>query len=117
MAADEQMGDLNTVAPLIKTVEFPGFLSPAISCNDLFFGCYMVNMEEEQFVVLFEKTALLDRATLPGQTGRNRIPLQRRVTSAMNDTSLIFIQQPPETENQAKNYSCKKDFWMSNTIP
>ena len=49
LAADEQMGDLNTAAPLIETVEFPGFFSPTISCNDLFFGCYLVNMDGEQF--------------------------------------------------------------------
>ena len=109
------MGDLNTAAPLIKTVEFPGFVSPMISCNDLFFGCYLVNMEEEQFVVLFEKTALLDATTPPEENERNLIRLGATYHNLvdMNTTSLVFIQEVPRQKNQGQDYFYKKDFWIS----
>ena len=60
---------------------------------------------------------LLDGATLPKQTHRNRIPLLRlhlKQTAAadMNATSLVFIQDQEQGQPEQKHL-CKKDFWMS----
>ena len=72
----------------------------------------------ESSLVLFEKTALLDAATPPEQTQRNRIHLRTRCNNLvdMNTTTLVFIQKVIGQENQLQDYVCKKDFWMSNAI-
>ena len=64
---------------------------------------------------------LLDGATLPKQTHRNRIPLLRlhlKQTAAadMNATSLVFIQSDNGKEYPEHIHLCKKDFWMSENI-
>ena len=109
VAADELMEDLNTVSPLIKTIEFPSFsVGISLSCNEHFFGCH-----QQHFVTLFEKTALLDAATLPEQTERNSIHLGNNNCSLvdMNTTCLVYIERVPGRESQGQ--LCKKDFWVS----
>ena len=67
----------------------------------------------ESSLVLFEKTALLDTATPPEQTPRNRIHLgaiDYRLVD-MNTTSVVFIQKVTGQDNNL----CKKDFWISRT--
>ena len=70
-------------------------------------------------VVMYEKRALLDPASLPEQTPENRIPVPyiHSGLAVMNDSCLIFIEaRPPDHEDKTKrqNFLCKKDFWMSN---
>ena len=79
----------------------------------------------EYSLVLFEKTALLDTATLPEQTPRNRIHLETtNYLVDMNTTSLVFIQESESVsesesssgrDGQEQNYLCKKDIWMSGS--
>ena len=73
-------------------------------------------------LVLFEKTVLLDTATPPEQTSRNRIHLGDLGATnynynlvVMNTTSIVLIQQVTGQENQGQDYLCKKDFWISRT--
>ena len=107
------MEDLNSSASLIKTVQFPRFDEAQLLCNDLLFGCRLRNMAGERSLVLFEKTALLDAATLPEQTERITIHNNYNLVD-MNTTSLVFVQnQPGIPEGQV--HLCKKDFWMSGT--
>ena len=136
LAADNVMENLNTSAPLIKTVQFPGFYSPKLLCNQFVWGCLVVPPRHqdhlESSLVLFEKTALLDAATPPEQTPGNRVHLgtiDYKLVD-MNTTSLVFIQESesesesksesessPGRDGQEQNYLCKKDFWMpGNTV-
>ena len=117
------MEDLNTAASLVKTLQFPDFNARKLLCTWLVWGCLLTNGDnEEPSLVLFEKTALLDAATPPEQTPRNRIHLGTIDYNLvnMNTTSLVFIQESessPGRDGQEQNYLCKKDFWMSgNTV-
>ena len=90
------MEDLNTTASLVKTVQFPDFYAPKLLCTQLVWGFQMVAQDNhESSLVLFEKTALLDAATPPEQTPRNRIHLGTIDFNLvdMNTTSLVFIQR------------------------
>ena len=95
LAADNLVEDLNTAASVVKTVQFPGFYVPKLLCTQLVWGCLMVAQDNhESSLVLFEKTALLDAATPPEQTPRNRIHLGTHYNLVdMNTTSLVFIQK------------------------
>ena len=135
LAAEKLMEHLETVAPLIKTVQFPHFHSPKLLCNGPVFG-YLMNFRSEQSIVLFEKASLFDSATLPEHTQRNRIPLpnlQQGIFSVtMNATCLVFIQTledfgtldhwphgptlAQKRKIQEQSYLCKKDFWNLNTV-
>ena len=84
----------------------------------------LANANEEYSLVLFEKTALLDAATLPEQTPRNRVHLEATEDYLvdMNTTSFVFIQESesesessPGRDGKEQNYLCKKDFWMSGS--
>ena len=119
LAADKLMEDLNTVPPLTKTIEFPSILQMSLSCNGLFIGCHHKNSHldlwskvHEHFVTVFEKTALLDEATPPEKTERNRIHLGNNngCLVDMNTTSLLYIKTVPGRESQSQ--LCKKDFWV-----
>ena len=135
------MEDLNNAASLVKTVQFPGFWATKLLCTQLVWGCLMVAQGHlERSLVLFEKTALLDAATSPEQTPRNRVHLGTTDYNLvdMNTTCLVFIQKSesesesesesksesgaefessPGRDGQEQNYLCKKDFWMSgNTV-
>ena len=121
LAADNLVEDLNTAASVVKTVQFPGFYVPKLLCTQLVWGCLMVAQDHlESSLVLFEKTALLDAATPPEQTPRNKIHHRTRYYNLvdMNTTSLVFIQRVIGQESQGvaelQDYVCKKDFWMSN---
>jgi len=112
------MEDLNTAPSLVKTVQFPGFSAPKLLCTQLVWGFQMVAQDNhESSLVLFEKTALLDAATPPEQTPRNRIHLGTIDFNLvdMNTTSLVFIQKVTRQENQGQDYLCMKDFWISRT--
>ena len=115
LAANKLMEDLNTVPPLIKTIVFSSFLlEVSLSCNGLYFGCHQKYSHPQRFVTtLFEKTALLDAATLPEQTERNSIHLGNNNCSLvdMNTTCLVYIERVPGRESQGQ--LCKKDFWVS----
>ena len=68
---------------------------------------------------MFEKTALLDSATLPEQTEGNRIPLllNHSPVFGMNTTSIFFIQRPAlGQEDWERILLCEKDFWMCGNI-
>ena len=112
--SDNLMEDLHSAASLVKTVQFPGFSEPKLLCTQLVWGCLMGAQDHLEFsLVLFEKTALLDAATSPEQTPRNRVHLGTTDNDLvdMNTTSLVFIRMGMGEENQ--DYVCKKDFWMS----
>ena len=121
LAADKLMEDLNSAAPLIKTLQFPGFYLSELICTGLVLGCVLKPGDNgERSLVLFEKTALLEASTLPEQTSRNRVHLGATNNDLvdMNTTSLVFIQKSesessPGRDGQEQNYLCKKDFWMS----
>ena len=113
------MEDLNSAASLVKTVQFPDLYAPKLLCTKLVWGCLMGAQDHyESSLVLFEKTALLDSATPPEQTPRNRIHHRTRYYNLvdMNTTSLVFIQRGIGQENQLQDHVCKKDFWMSKAI-
>ena len=120
LGADNLMEDLNSAASLLKTLQFPGFKVYKLLCTQLVWGCLMVAQDNhESYLVLFEKTALLDTATPPEQTLRNRIHLGTTHYNLvdMNTTSLVFDQNQPGTpEGGGQVHLCKKDFWMSNAI-
>ena len=61
----------------------------------------------------FEKTALLDAATLPEQTENITIHNNYNLVD-MNTTSLVFVQNQRGTPG-GQVHLCKKDFWMSGT--
>ena len=107
------MEDLNSAPSLIKTIQFPDFYAPKLLCTQLVWGCLMVARDHHQCsLVLFEKTALLDAATPPEQTPRNRVHLGTTdYLVDMNTTSVVFIQNATLQENNL----CKKDFWISRT--
>ena len=121
LASDKLMEEPDTSAPLIKTVHFPGFTAGKFLYIGLVFGCLLLPFDEnhEPSLVVFEKTALLDSATLPEQTEGNRIPLllHHSPVFGMNTTSIFFIQRPAlGTEDRARNFLCEKDFWMCGNI-
>ena len=125
LAADNLMEDLNSAAPLVKTLQFPGFYAYELVCTGLVLGCVLMPADnQESSLVLFEKRALLDTATTPGQTVRNMIHLGDIYYKLvdMNTTSLVFIQKSesesessPGRDGQEQNNLCKKDFWMSGS--
>ena len=115
-----QLEKLNAVT-LIKTVHVaPELYGGPLFCNGPVVGWEVVNLESGIRMHLFEKTALLDPET-GEQTERNVIPLPKvdwETSSARghNTTSLVFIRRARDGEYEWKNYLCKKDFWMSNTV-
>ena len=117
LAAGKYMEDINSAASLVKTLQFPGFYAPELLRTGLVWGCLLTAVNRERFFALFEKTVLLDSATLPEETGRNMIHLDTTNYSLvdMNTTSLVFIRRVPVRENRRHDYLCKKDFWISRT--
>ena len=119
-AADNLMEDLNPAASLVKTLQFPPpVYALCLLCTKFVLGCVMVadadaDVDRRSLVLFeFEKTALLDAATLPEQTERITIHNNYNLVD-MNTTSLVFVQnQPGIPEGQV--HLCKKDFWMSGT--
>ena len=124
LASGNLKEDFNTIAPLIKTVQIPGFYVYKLLCSGHFLGCQLLDDEDVDNLfsnILFEKKVLLDGATLPEQTHSNRIPMPRlhvKQTAAadMNATSLVFIQSDNGKEYPEHIHLCKKDFWMSENI-
>ena len=118
LAADKHMEVLNTAAPLIKTVQFPGFYPDKLLCTGLVWGCLLRDENYERSLVPFEKAALLGTATLPEETERNMILLEATYHNFvdMYTTGLVFIQKGTVRGNQEQVYLCKKDFWISNAV-
>ena len=117
LAADKHMEVLNTAAPLIKTVQFPGFYPDKLLCTGLVWGCLLRDENYERSLVPFEKAALLGTATLPEETERNMILLEATYHNFvdMYTTGLVFIQKGTVQGNQEQVYLCKKDFWISKS--
>ena len=119
-AADNLMKDLNSAASLVKTLQFPPpVYALCLLCTKFVLGCVMVadadaDVDRRSLVLFeFEKTALLDAATLPEQTERITIHNNYNLVD-MNTTSLVFVQNQRGTP-EGQVHLCKKDFWMSGT--
>ena len=117
LAADNQVHLIKTV---LLSPEFYGGYGDQLFCNGQIFGCQLVNLVSGIWMNLFKKATLLDPET-GEQTERNVIPLPQVdwETSSVrghNTTSLVFIRSAQDGENQGRDFLCKKDFWMSNTV-